>query len=268
MVADPWREPVDWEAVARAQQDQDPQPAQAYTQRQCVEALMRGMARARVAIEWDGDAPLAILQTDLWTESVARSRQLLEEVLNRAREAGYYVSQRSIYGIDVSGFTCAMADKQKSLDLHIAQADIRALPFRYGSFDLIFDPSTIDHVPEEEVPLVVGQYQRALRPGGVLVLVFSHQAGTLRRDAGRTYFVFDPRSVKRDLEDHGLRPVAEYAICCLNTQPAGLLTSPRMGVAGLAWRLFSWLEYAPLSRYLLGRLAPLWVIVARKEPVS
>lgn len=262
-MADAWREPIDWEAVARAEQDPLPGPAQVYTQRQCLAALMKGLERARVAVEWDGDDPLAILQTDLWTESVARSRQLLEEGLRRARGAGYFVSRRSTYGIDVSGFTCARAAGQ--LDANVAQADIRSLPFRPGSFDVIFDPSTIDHVPEEDTCAVIGQYHRALRPGGVVVLVFSHRTGTLRRDAGHSYFVFDPEVIKRELEDHGMRPVAEYAICCLNTQPAGILTSHRLRVSRLAYGVFSVVEYLPLSRMALGRLAPLWVIIAKKE---
>ena len=261
---DGWRERIDWDAVAQAQQDvEEAGPAQLYTQMQCLQAFARGLSRGRKPNEWEGDEPLSLLQTDLWTESVARSRQLLEGALHLAWDRGYFTSYYTTCGVDVSRRTCVMAAGQT--EANIAQADIRALPFRSGVFDIIFDPSTIDHVPFGEALEVMEEYSRVLRPGAVLVMVYSHWEGTLREESGESYFAFRPKAVRSHLRHLGLHVLEEYAVCCLNTQPVGMLTSERLHVSGLAYSLFTWLEFTRLSRLLLGRLASLWVVIAKKQ---
>jgi SAM-dependent methyltransferase len=259
---------VDWDSVARAQAanglpEGEAGPHELYTQTQCLTAFVKGVEKGRQPSEWKGDGPLILLQTDLWTESVARSRQLLNGALHLAWEKGYFTTYSTTYAMDVSRVTCLMA--ASGTDAHIVQADIRGLPFQRETFDLIFDPSTIDHVPFEEAVGVLGQYSQCLRPGGIAVLIFSHQGGTLQRDSGETYFVFSPSKVKAHLRQLGFETEGEYAICCLNTQPAGILTSKRLHLQRLAFALFAYLEYAPLSHYFLGRLAPLYVVIGRKK---
>lgn len=256
-------EQVDWDAIAAAVKDVEPGPAQLYTQLQCLQAFLKGLKRGRKPSEWNGDEPLSLLQTDLWTESVARSRQLLEGALHLAWDKGYFTSYYTTCGIDVCRRTCELAAPQT--EAHIAQADIRALPFRPGVFDVIFDPSTIDHVPFDEALWVMEGYHHVLRPGGVLVMIFSHWDGTLRQESGETYFVFRPRHVRTHLGQIGFKVLEEYATCCLNTQPAGILTSERLHVRRLVYSLFTWLEFTPVSRYLLGKVAPLWVVIAQKR---
>lgn len=263
-----WLEKVDWDAVARAQAATgtpggEAGPHQLYTQMQCLLAFLKGLKKGRRASEWECDEPLSLLQTDLWTESVARSRQLLEGALHLAWSKGYFTSYYTTCGMDVSRVTCKLAAPQT--EAHIVQADIRGLPFRPETFDLIFDPSTIDHVPLEDAIGVLGQYHRCLRPGGIVVLIFSHRMGTLRKDSGDSYFVFEPSEIKAHLRQLGFTTEGEYAICCLNTQPAGILTSQRLHLRRLAFALFTWLEFTPVSRYLLGRVAPLYVIIGRKN---
>jgi SAM-dependent methyltransferase len=263
------KERTDWEAysaAAEVMKDIEPGPAQRYTQMQCLQAFREGLKRGRRASERDGDKPLAILQTDLWTESVARNRQLLEGALHLALDYGYFTSYRSTCGIDIAAHTCRLADSQTKA--HIAQADIRALPFRSGTFDLIFDPSTVDHVPYSEAEEVMDGYYRVLKPGGVLVMIYSHYEGTLRRESGESYYVFPCGSVRYCLGLIGFDVLEERAICALNTQPAGRLTSGRLHMAGLMYSLFTWLEFTWVSGRLLRRVSPLWVVIARKREVE
>lgn len=62
----------------------------------------------------------------------------------------------------------AKADFSK-VDLH--QADARSLPFKDGSFDVVFNSYMLDLVPLAEIPLVLGEFRRVLRDNGRLVLV-------------------------------------------------------------------------------------------------
>ncbi len=258
------REQTNWDAVAEAERDvAEPGPAQRYTQMQCLIAFLKGLKKGRRASEWNCDEPLHILQTDLWTESVARSRQLLGGALHLAWSKGFFTSYYTTCGMDVSGEVCRLAAPQT--EANIVQADIRALPFLPYTFDIIFDPSTVDHVPFDEALRVMEEYHRALRFGGVLVMIYAHYQGTLRQGSGDSYYVFSPRHVRSHLRSIGFDVLGEYAICCLNTQPVGVLTSRRLHVQRLVYQVFTWLEYMPLSRCLLGRVAPLWVVVAKKR---
>ncbi|MGI5828371.1 MAG: class I SAM-dependent methyltransferase [Patescibacteria group bacterium] len=55
--------------------------------------------------------------------------------------------------------------------LNIIQGDIRNLHFEDESFDTVVDLSTIDHVPQEDLPIVFSEYYRVLKFNGQLLLV-------------------------------------------------------------------------------------------------
>lgn len=61
--------------------------------------------------------------------------------------------------------------RKKNPKLNIVQGDIRKLPFEDESFDLILDFSTIDHIPQSDVPKVLSEYNRCLMKGGRLVII-------------------------------------------------------------------------------------------------
>ena len=44
--------------------------------------------------------------------------------------------------------------------------DARELPFEDGSFDAVFSYSVLQHLAKEDVPRVVAEIRRVLRPGG------------------------------------------------------------------------------------------------------
>ena len=50
----------------------------------------------------------------------------------------------------------------------VAQASVFALPFPDASFDTVICSEVIEHIPDE--PVVLGELNRVLRPGGILVL--------------------------------------------------------------------------------------------------
>jgi SAM-dependent methyltransferase len=50
----------------------------------------------------------------------------------------------------------------------VAQADMRALPLRTGSLDSVWCAAALLHVPRSDVPVVLGEFARLLRPGGEL----------------------------------------------------------------------------------------------------
>jgi predicted methyltransferase len=62
--------------------------------------------------------------------------------------------------------------------------------------------------PKVDVPAVLDQLARALKPGGVLLLVdHSAKAGTGKADAGRLHRI-DEAFAKKDVESHGFELVA------------------------------------------------------------
>jgi SAM-dependent methyltransferase len=250
---------TDWEEAAISHPNVTAGPMEGYTQAQMLTAFLKGLALGRHTIDRNGQEPLWILKTDLWTEGVVPARELLSSSLREARRVGDFISKDTTCAIDISRETCRRAAKAPG---HIAQADIRHLPFKDAAFDIIFDPSTIDHVPFAEARGVLEEYRNALRPGGILVLIFSHWGGTLTKASGGSYYAFHPAKVRAFLSV-GFSIKAEYAIHCLNTQPAGKLTSDKLHCRNTMIDLFRWLEFTPLSRYLLRPVAPLYVMIAQ-----
>jgi ubiquinone/menaquinone biosynthesis C-methylase UbiE len=54
--------------------------------------------------------------------------------------------------------------------VEVVEADARELPFADASFDLIVNSYMLDLLPREEIPRVLGEFLRLLRPGGRLVM--------------------------------------------------------------------------------------------------
>ncbi len=106
-----------------------------------------------------------VLKLDLWNEAI--NTRILHWIREQGAEA---------FGIDVSGVVAGRARRNASLaagELHLAQCDIRELPFLAGSFDYVYTMGTIEHI--EEYQLAVSEISRVLRPGGKAIVGVPHK---------------------------------------------------------------------------------------------
>lgn len=110
--------------------------------------LMEGTIEYADDVKW-------LLRTDLWLECLGMND------LVRGVEGIDFC------GIDISAGICLSA---KPIIPDSAQASIVKLPFKSDTFDVIIDISTIDHIRHPQVPSVMEEYARVLRPKGVLLL--------------------------------------------------------------------------------------------------
>jgi SAM-dependent methyltransferase len=111
------------------------------------------------------------LKTDLWNEGVETNRCVVGTLEER-------YDFLSMVGIDISRPNCQQAkDRLRRTD--IINADIRALPFARENFDMIFDVSTIDHVPPTEAQEVLDEYWRVLKKSGMFLVIFWYAGGLL-----------------------------------------------------------------------------------------
>lgn len=64
-------------------------------------------------------------------------------------------------------------------DTPLCEGDAARLPFRAGRFDRLFSAYMLDLIPLAEIPTVLAEFRRVLRPGGRLVLVSLTEGVTL-----------------------------------------------------------------------------------------
>ena len=227
-----------------------------YTQRSCVSAAMLGLGHITPRPQH-----IKILKTDLWTEGVVRSREVLDATIARIRARRIKVSG---YGIDIAPLTCEMASE--CMRSNVAVADIRKLPFKDSSFDMVLDISTIDHVPLDDALGVIGQYRRVLRTGGVLIAMFAHEGGIMWRATGNGYYNFPIKAIREKLNfPCGFRVKGEYGVHALNVKPMAYPMSAaiRLKMGGPFSRVWGLIEYSRLSRYMKG-MVPMYCIIARR----
>jgi cyclopropane fatty-acyl-phospholipid synthase-like methyltransferase len=75
---------------------------------------------------------------------------------------------------DATLIECNIDHVQKAIEanpnLNVIFGDIRML-FYDKTFDTILDLSTIDHVPDEDIPVVMSNYSKALKPDGKILII-------------------------------------------------------------------------------------------------
>jgi ubiquinone/menaquinone biosynthesis C-methylase UbiE len=79
-----------------------------------------------------------------------------------------------VAGIEISDGMLAQTRRrlrQRGLDrVELRRGDARRLPFEDESFDLVVNGYMLDLLPRDEIPRVLAEFRRVLRPGGRLVL--------------------------------------------------------------------------------------------------
>ncbi len=208
----------------------------------------------KLGIKYVDSEKIALLKADLWNEGVGCRNLLAQFEGNK---------NFSLFGIDLSLTVCSSA-KSRSKNSHIAQADIRNLPFAKNSFDILLDISTLDHVPWLQAKKALKEYARVLKSNGVLVLVFWYNCFAVkhvRHDKENEFqYYFSLKEAKSELKQN-FDVLEEYCIHCLSTVPKRL--SPKKWPNWFLDLLLK-LEYSWLSRFLLKEFSGLYVVIARK----
>jgi len=229
-----------------------------YTQAQCLTAFKLGLANL-------SKGRIRILKTDLWTEGIVRSREVLNHAVELSEREGYKVEA---HGIDISLLACNQAINYLTRAT-IKQGDIRNLDYASCFFDLILDISTIDHVPYSDAQTALAEYARCLKPKGVLVLMFAHTGSTfdsMRPVTGiRDYYTFPVSDIRKNLQ-HRFAIKGEYAVHFLNIPPVSIIASlcSKVRLQSQVSKLFGLLEYTPVSK-LFKHFAPMYIIIAQRK---
>jgi SAM-dependent methyltransferase len=76
---------------------------------------------------------------------------------------------REAIGVDVVPEWLDEGRERAPANVELVEADVTALPYELGSFDLVCTARTLHHVPRPE--LVLAEMNRVLRPGGTMLVV-------------------------------------------------------------------------------------------------
>ncbi|MGH2677085.1 MAG: class I SAM-dependent methyltransferase [Actinomycetota bacterium] len=149
--------------------------------------MRRAMARQEDALSPDFDARWGEIE-DAHRSFVGRFLDRLPpdgRVLDAACGTGKYFGMvadtgRAILGVDHSAGHLAVA-AAKFPAVPTVKRDLQELAYR-EEFDGVMCVDTMEFVPPEEWPVVVGRFRRALRPGGWLYLTVELMAGERVRE--------------------------------------------------------------------------------------
>lgn len=187
-----------------------------------------------------------VLKTDLFDEAVGSG--LFQKLKSDARE---------VVGIDISRAIAETAGDRYP-DLRTVVADVRDLPFREASFDLIVSNSTLDHFESEgDIPVALKELRRVLSPEGTLVATLDNAANPavwfrnalpqkmLQRLGITQYHVgatCGPGRFRQHLIQAGLHPAEMTSIQHCPRAPAVALLR-WMGHRRSTWSPDSWLRF-------------------------
>ncbi|MBI4574492.1 MAG: class I SAM-dependent methyltransferase [candidate division NC10 bacterium] len=146
-----------------------------------------------------------LFKTDLWDEAKNT------EILRYAAEQGARPA-----GLDIAlGIVQEAAQVLREHRPGFIVGDVRAIPFRSDSFDLVYSMGTIEHFPDYDVS--VREIFRVLKPGGTAIIGVPNKLDPFLRPLmvcllqqcglyayGREKS-FTPHALRRLLESHGFR---------------------------------------------------------------
>lgn len=93
----------------------------------------------------------------------------------------------TVWGVDVSPYMIQIARQEyPELADHFRTADIRKLPFRNGSFDLIICKYVLHYLPWPDAAFK--EFRRCLKKGGILIYAAHHPTSNLFFKKKKDYF--------------------------------------------------------------------------------
>ena len=167
--------------------------------------------KRRVHQQWlrsaAGDRPHAVvLKTDLFEDAYGADR-IFDDLFPGARLA---------VGMDLNGKTVHAAHRRNAPAFQSITGDVRSLPLRSESVDVVVSTSTLDHFEAQgDIGVSLDEMSRVLRPGGVLLITLDNPCNPfyhlLRWMSHRSWMPFELgetvslKSLERMLTDRGLR---------------------------------------------------------------
>jgi SAM-dependent methyltransferase len=206
---------------------------------------------------WITERPAVLLKTDLFEEANGAD-QLLFDLSSQFDQA---------LGLDINVATAARSLKNRppACRASFCAADVRSLPFRDGSVDLILSNSTLDHFNRrDDFTRAISELARILRPGGCLIVTVDNVLNPLYWPLRwlswaapfRLGYSPMPGTLSRMLEQAGLAP----------EDSAQLIHNPRLvsTLLFLALRGLLGDRAAPIVKALLGGFAKLERLPTRR----
>ena len=83
--------------------------------------------------------------------------------------------ETKIYGIDTSTGMLSLAEKNLLAhgfsNFQLKEADSRHLPFENNMFDFLYNGYMLDLIPVQDMPKILNEFYRVLKPGGRMILL-------------------------------------------------------------------------------------------------
>jgi hypothetical protein len=207
-----------------------------------------------------------VLKTDLWNEGIEIGRDLASEICHETADL-------TLVGTDISTYVCKTALTATDRLFHVVRTTLLFPPFR-KVFDMIVDPSTVDHMPTRLREIWINAECSLLKENGVLIISFDCKLNLFNELYHRLFtrklypeWTLTPSEVRALLTRLGFRVIREHALFIPGLffgthRPWFPLarTITRKGVFEFGRRV----ELSAGSKFL-SFLAPQYVIVARKE---
>ena len=146
----------------------------------------------------------AIQSQDSVLEVAVGPGRMLLEILKRVDNAN------SVQGVDLSPKMIEQARRLVTAAGHnnfeFREADARQLPFADDTFDVVYNSYMLDLIPLADLPVVLVEFRRVLKPGGRLVLVNLSKANSDHRSWWEMAYKMLPSSLETYIFG-GCRPV-------------------------------------------------------------